>query len=738
MRNAYAKVFALSGPDKALHYSVPEGMALEPGCLAWVPLQGRRTLAVVLELGRAELPYALKPVTALIYKEPVLTPDLVALITWMKAYYAASIEALCQTFLPAVLRKGLSIKTETFLKACLAPEPEALEALRRRAPKQAALYEMVAQKGPLRQRDLTKDAGIGAGVIAGLVKRGWITQTLSQVQRRMRPEPMELKEPEARLELNKEQAAALKTIQNCIGSFNTVLLHGVTGSGKTEVYLRAIEGVLERGGQALYLVPELALTPQAFARLQQRFPNKSIALWHHQLSEGERLDTHRAASRGEVDIVLGARSAVFVPLPHLELILVDEEHEPSYKQEESPRYHGRDVAVYRAKCKNIPCVLGSATPSSESFLNAQQGRYHYCELTQRARAQSLPRLHLVDMRTELTKEGKPSGPLSRLLLDKLQERLDAGQQSILFINRRGYSRSCLCPQCGFKATCPACSLPLTYHRNDARLRCHLCQHDQEAFMRCPQCQSPKIQWKGLGTQRLEDILKRCFPQARIVRMDADTMSAKDSIGRCLRSLAAGQIDILVGTQLLAKGLDFPKVTLVGLMDADMAFNIPDFRARERGFQLLMQVSGRAGRAQDPGDVVIQTFDPGNRLFDWAKQGDTSAFLRDELSQRKELGYPPYRRLIRHLFLGPDPKQLGDWMQTWAQAIEHNTSALGDLHVLGPAPAALEKCNHNYRYHIWYFTARILDLLPGLLALKAALPLPKGLSERLDVDPVSVL
>lgn len=736
---SHVKVFTLSGPDCALHYSVPPGMHVPAGALVWVPLQGRKTVGIVLELGDTELPYALKPLVSLVYPEALLTADLLKLIAWMKAYYGTSVESLCQTFLPAVVRKGLAIKSELYVEANLQLDEGLLEKSRKRAPQQVALYEWLRDNNsPVSKKALLETQRTSPAVLEGLLKKGWILKTHKRIERRLAiTTPGGTGSPQAPV-LNAEQAAALATIETTLGGFQTLLLHGVTGSGKTEVYMQAIEKALQGGGQALYLVPELSLTPQVFGRLRERFLKKTVALWHHQLSDGERFDTYQAASRGAIDIILGARSAVFVPLPDLKLIIVDEEHEPSYKQEESPRYHGRNVAIYRAKCQKIPCILGSATPSTESFLNAEQGRYTYCQLTQRAAAQSLPRLQLVDMGLELSKTGALKGPLSRLLLDKLQDRLDLGQQSLLFINKRGYSRVCLCPQCHFKALCPGCALPLTYHRHDARLRCHLCQYDQAALTQCPQCRSPKIQWKGLGTERLEAVLARCFPQARIVRVDADTMAAKDSIGRCLSALARGEIDILVGTQLLAKGLDFPKVTLVGLIDADMAFNMPDFRARERGFQLLMQVSGRAGRAADAGEVIIQTFDPKNPLFTWARQGDTVGFLKDELAQRKELGYPPYRRLIRHLFTGPDVQALAHWTQQWAQLLEQHTPSLPPLEILGPAPAALEKCNHQYRYHFWYFSSSILTLLPQLLSLRKNFPLPKELSDRFDVDPVHLM
>ncbi len=730
--NYHAEILTLSGPDKALHYSIPEKLLVKKGSLVWVPLQGRKTLGLVLACKTEGLPYALKPILALVYEAPVLTEDLIELLLWMRSYYAVTAEGLLQTFLPAVVRKGFAMQTETTF--ALLASPADFEGFERRAPKQVALCRLLQEKGPLGQKILINKNGISLESLRGAAQKGWISSEKNRLERRLQPASLEA--PAAPCTLNDEQAQALALIESHLGHFKPILLDGITGSGKTEVYLRAMALVLKQGGQVLYLVPELSLTPQIYGRLHNRFADAALALWHHQLSDGERLDTHQAIARGAVNIVLGARSAVFVPLPKLQLIIVDEEHEPSYKQEDNPRYHGRDVAIYRSKCLNIPCILGSATPSTESFLNAQQGRYAHAILSKRAKAESLPKLHMVDMRLEMSKTGLPSGPLSRLLLDKLQERLDSGQQSLLFINRRGYSRSCLCPACGFKALCPACSLALTYHRHDERLRCHLCQYAIAAFQRCPQCQSPKIAWKGLGTQRLEAILQRCFPKARVVRVDADTMQGKESIVKCLSALAQGHIDILVGTQILAKGLDFPKVTLVGLIDADMAFNMPDFRAQERGFQLLMQVSGRSGRGDTPGEVVIQSFDPQNALFTWAKQGDTHGFLHAELAQRKELGYPPYRRLIRHLFLGPDLEALITWTQTWASLLKKHP--LPACEILGPAPAALEKCKHLYRYHFWYFTPSISALLPALLALRSQHPSPKTIEDRLDVDPVQVM
>jgi len=408
----------------------------------------------------------------------------------------------------------------------------------------------------------------------------------------------------------------------------------VTGSGKTEVYLQAVEHVLQRGGGALFLVPEVALAPQTVGRLRGRLESKGIqtVVWHSFLSDGERFDAWQALVRREARVVVGARSAIFAPIPDLQLIIVDEEHEPSYKQEDTPRYHGRDVAVYRASLLKALCILGSATPSLETLYNAERGKYALDRMPNRVDNRKLPTLHIVDMRVEyIRNKEKRKGPmiLSRMLVDAMKQRFEAREQTILFLNRRGYATSVLCMECGWVAESPNSSVTMTYHQTDDSLRCHLSGHSEQAPRRCPACGQDALRKRGHGTQRVESAAQAVLPRARIVRMDADAMSRKNLYRKILSDFRIGKIDVLVGTQMIAKGLDFPNVTLVGLVDADMSMHLPDFRAAERTFQLMVQVSGRAGRGDGHGEVVIQTFNPHSGPLLFARQRDFEGCREEE-------------------------------------------------------------------------------------------------------------
>ena len=541
--------------------------------------------------------------------------------------------------------------------------------------------------------------------------------------------------------LNEEQAAAVAAVRASLarGAFATHLLHGVTGSGKTEVYLAAVEAALAAGGGVIYLVPEVALTPQTVARLHGRLqaiePNHRVVVWHSHLGEGERFDGWRALATGEARVVVGARSAVFAPVRDLRLLVVDEEHEPAYKQDETPRYHGRDVAVYRAKLCRAVCLLGSATPSLESIANARAGKYGLLTLTRRVDNRQMPAITIVDMRVEVLRT-RGSTTLSRPLVDKLRDRLDRREQVILFINRRGYSSSLLCTECGHVETCPHCSIAMTYHRTDETLRCHLCGEQRPAPFACPQCRSPKIRWRGLGTQKVEEAVHRVAPRARIERMDSDTMAKKNRFRQVLTDFRLGRIDVLVGTQMIGKGLDFPNVTLVGLVDADLSMHVPDFRANERTFQLLVQVAGRSGRGERAGEVVVQTFTPHADAIQFARRGDFDGFVDAELKIRAQYGYPPSRHMIHHLFRGPNPEKLRFVAATWAKQAK---AKLGDtVEVRGPAPSPIEKIKDEYRYQLWYFTTNVTRVVPVLARLRDEFTWPEGVTQILDVDPMSMV
>ena len=740
-------VHPLAGFDKVLHYTVPEALRADvvPGVLVRVPVSHRLHLGIVGEIGPPkDFPVAkLKAVVEVVYPFPALPPDLMDLARWMASYYACGLDAVIETMIPAAVRRGAVIKQEKLLALARPATDEEIATLQKRAPQQAKLYAFVAEQSQPQAKSLVLERlGLTAAVVAALVKRGLVREELRRVERIAYADDwatgeLVASQPHA---LNPDQAQAVTALEGelATGKFGVTLLHGVTGSGKTEVYLRAIHTALANDGGVVFLVPEVALTPQTVARLRARLeaiaPGTRCVVWHSHLSEGERLDGWLALATGEARIVVGARSAVFAPVRNLRLVVVDEEHEPAYKQDETPRYHGRDVAVMRAKLNQARCVLGSATPSLESFANTEAGKYGLLQLAERVDNRKLPHIVVVDLRIEAAKQrGLPS--LSRQLVDKMQGRFERKEQTILFINRRGYSPSMQCKACGHTEECEHCSIALTYHRTDETLRCHLCDHRRPAPVRCPKCQAPEIRWKGLGTQRVEEAVKRVLPRARIERMDTDAMSKKNRFREILRDFRAGRIDVLVGTQMIGKGLDFPNVTLVGLVDADISLHVPDFRANERTFQLLVQVAGRAGRGDRAGEVIVQTFTPQSEPIQFSRHVDFAGFAASEMAQRKAFGYPPYRHLIQHQFRGRNAEKVQFFAAQWAKRVEEVFGKR--LELRGPAPSPTEKIKDEYRWQLWYFTPAVTPIMPELNRLRAEFAWPDDVSQVLDVDPVNL-
>lgn len=759
----FVGVHPLAGFDKLLHYRVPEPLlaGLEVGSLVRVPLLNRLALGIVGELGAPkDFPLEkLKSVAQLVQPFPALTPDLLRLARWMASYYACGLDTVIETMLPAAVRNAAGLKLEKLLAVTTKLTPEELAKLEQRAPRQAKLYRFLAQQFKPQKKSLVLTRlGVTAAVVAPLVKRGVLREEIRRVERVTYDDDWSAGELVAALPptLNAEQRAAGDALTASLAALSddsssasirpsggkkasATLLHGVTGSGKTEVYLRAIHDALALGGGVIFLVPEVALTPQTVARLRGRLqaiaPGQKTVVWHSHLSDGERLDGWYALASGEARVVVGARSAIFAPVRNLKLIVVDEEHEPAYKQDETPRYHGRDVAVMRAKLAGALCVLGSATPSLESFANAEAGKYRLLQLTQRVDARKLPDIDVVDMRIEIMRS-RGLTTLSRRLVNAMQARFERREQTILFINRRGYSSSMLCTECGHVEQCEHCSIAMTYHRTDERLRCHLCGSERPAPLACHKCRSAKIRWRGLGTQRVEEAVRRVLPKARLERMDADTMSKRHRFRQVLGDFRAGKIDVLVGTQMIGKGLDFPNVTLVGLIDADISMHIPDFRANERTFQLLVQVAGRAGRGDRAGEVVVQTFTPQAEAIQFSRHADFAGFAASELKQRRDFRYPPFRHLIHHGFRGPNPEKLQFFAEQWARRVE---GALGDrVELRGPSPSPIEKIKDEYRWQLWYFTTQVTRVVAELTKLRADFTWPDDMIEVLDVDPMNLV
>lgn len=544
--------------------------------------------------------------------------------------------------------------------------------------------------------------------------------------------------------LNAEQDQVLQRIGKAIQAetYHPFLLFGVTGSGKTEIYLRAIEQVIARGSQALLLVPEIALTAQMIAYFRQRIA-LPIAVVHSSLSRKDRLDTFRRIRRNQVSLVVGARSAIFAPLGRLKMIIVDEEHDPSYKQEEKLRYNARDLALVRGRMEDAVVILGSATPSLESFFNVQEKKIELLHLPSRIEKRPLPEVEVVDMRQE-KESGKGWSFLSRRLEESIGNTLARGEQTLLFLNRRGFSTFSLCRDCGFVFRCPNCSVSLVYHRSSRAFRCHYCDHDLPAPQGCPQCLSPRLELFGLGTQRLEEEIQKRFPEARVGRLDRDTASRKQAHQRILHQMRRGNINLLVGTQMIAKGHDLPRVTLVGVLAADLSLNIPDFRAAERTFQLLTQVAGRAGRSSWPGKVIIQTYNPDHYSIQMAKQQDFEGFYRKEACFRKEMGYPPFRRLVCLRIEGNSEQRVQQFSEMVAKMagnlLDREDRFHGKVEILGPSPAPLSRLRGKFRFQILLKGLRwdyLHDFTEIILAQGDKLQKEK-MKMTVDVDPVNML
>ena len=631
---------------------------------------------------------------------------------------------------------GVSMRTETWvvlLEEAVAGQ-EALATLQRRAPKQASVYLDLLHGEPERAAtSLYQKHAVDSTVLRALEKKGLVRREERELYRTPAFEPDRGAEHKHRL--NSEQRKAFEAIAAALDArrFSSILLHGITGSGKTEVYLQTIEHALAKGLSAIILVPEISLTPQTVGRFLARFDTR-IAVLHSGLSPGERYDEWRRAQRGEVRIVVGARSAVFAPLPDLGIIVVDEEHDTSYKQGETPRYHARDVAIVRAKFNKGVCVLGSATPSIESYHNSECGKSLRLELVRRATNASLPEVRLVDMREE-AKELSGEIILSRVLEREVKARSASGEQVILLLNRRGFSPFVLCPQCGWVAECNDCQVSLTFHSKGAFLSCHYCNARHEIPQVCGECHFNPLLFLGAGTQKVEDFLTRSFPDSRVERMDRDTTAGKGGHAKILGRFAAGEIDILIGTQMLAKGHDYPGVTLVGVINADTGLALPDFRAAENAFQLLTQVAGRAGRGDLPGTVIIQTYRPQHYAVQAASKHDYAAFYRQEIRQREKAGYPPFRRLVNFLLESEDPLEAERRVALLHRVVREQVEILGfrGVEILGPAPATIRRVKKKYRWNLGVFSKSAKRLNDLTRAVRADFAPRAGSRVQLKVD-----
>lgn len=577
-----------------------------------------------------------------------------------------------------------------------------------------------------------EEMGFSKSSIDTLMRKGFVEKYDAIVER----DPFETRvfEQDQKQQLTDDQQEAYKSILKSIQAHQqrTYLLHGVTGSGKTEVYLQTIEEVLKLGRQAMMLVPEIALTPQMVLRFKRRFGDE-VAVLHSGLSKGERYDEWQKIRDGKASVSVGARSSVFAPFKNLGMIIIDEEHESSYKQEDYPRYQARDIAQWRSQYHQCPLILGSATPSLETYARAEKGVYELLSLPNRVNQQALPEIEIVDMRAELSSGNRSM--FSEQLRKSIQQRLDKNEQIVLFLNRRGYASFMLCRDCGHVPQCPNCDISLTYHKSTDQLKCHYCGHQEVPPNKCPNCESEHIRQVGTGTQRVEELLQEAFQEARIIRMDVDTTSRKGAHEKLLDDFGAGKGDILLGTQMIAKGLDFPNITLVGVLNADTMLNLPDFRASERTYQLLTQVSGRAGRHEKEGEVIIQTYNPEHYAIKDVQANDYTAFFNKEMNYRKMGKYPPYFFLINFTIAHKEMKKVMEASKHIHKILlQHLTDkAL----VLGPSPAALSRINNEYRFQIlvkYKSEPALHEALKYLDDYYHDQYLKKKLSLKIDINP----
>lgn len=761
-------------------YRVPEPLQnrVLPGKRVLIPLGNQVARGIIFEVEPNDEVRDLKSIMAVLDREPVLSPEMLTLARWMADYYMAPLIKVVKAMIPSALddpSREILVPGELAVHKPLPPEineklgcswkdsnipPEKLAELftngqvrvevtgneesyspgvqyvlspgvsdeviariEKKAPRQArALQFFRDQRAPVPERRAVE--AVGAAVLKRLVAKGLIER--KEIVPGFHQDPL----------LNQEQARAVERILAALDreENRTFLLFGVTGSGKTEVYLKALEHARRKGKQSLVLIPEIGLTQQITGIFEKRLGPR-VSVLHSRLTDSERVLEWLRTRRGEADVVVGARSAVFAPFKDLGLIIIDEEQEPSFQQEESPRYHAREVAMKRAELNDAVVVLCSATPSLESFHRAQTGEYELLRLNHKIASSGRRDIRIVDIKRNYRSGNQAVSPE---LLDELKECLRTKYQAIVFINRRGYSTAVLCPTCGHVLTCKSCEVALIYHRDINRVVCHYCGKEQAVPQQCPGCNKNSLRFLGTGSQKVEEELRNLLPEARIVRMDTDSTRGRGDHGRIIQSIREKKIDIVVGTQMIAKGFDFPGVAVVGVVNADPLLGLPDFRARERAFQLLVQVAGRAGRGSSGGKVVIQTLEPDDVFFELVQDEDYEGFYREEIAFRSALGYPPFTHLVKLMFTGPDEDLIREEADYTRTLLEEMTGELDeDIDILGPAPCIRRKIKNRYRYQILLKSPN-LDLMRGITRCIIDRRLPARVRLDIDVDPLAMI
>lgn len=736
----FASVILDVAVDKILDYglSADQASTAKRGMRVEVPVKGYLRTGYIYAIKDTPGFPKVQGISRFTTESELITEDLFELGVWMSKYYCVTLRETFQMMLPAVIRKDTTHKQQLFVMRGKTREElkEYCEKIRNQSSPQAAVLDVMLQvKKGILLSELLEQTGGSRSPVNTLAKNGWLHVDIVRIDRSplVNEEYFQTK-PKA---LNPEQAQALTSIQATLHDkrFATHLLYGVTGSGKTEVYLQAIDTALKLGYGTLMLVPEISLTTQTIERFRSRFEGK-IAILHHRLSNGERFDEWHKIHRGEAQIVIGARSAVFSPIQRLGLIIVDEEHEHSYKQSESaPCYHARDVAVMRGKMTNSAVILGSATPCLESFHNASKGKYALNTLNQRADAASIPSFTIVDMQREFER-AKGYTNFSEPLLKGIKERHEKGQQTILFLNRRGYHTTLLCQGCGQSVSCAHCAVSLTFHLGHNHLACHLCGYTvSPPPTECPLCRKGQtMKFRGVGTEQIQKALHAIFPDIRTIRIDADSTRHKGSQQKLLRDFGSGKADLLIGTQMIAKGLHFPEVTLVGVLNSDAGLNIPDFRASETVFQLITQVAGRAGRGRSKGEVIVQTSSPTNSTIMMAASQDFATFYEEEMKVREMFGYPPFSSLAKLTFSGASEQETRQAAETFRQHLAKCLPKEFSIHPI--IPSGYAKIKDKFRFQLLLRGPSVYPMTQAIHDGKSQVPMPKTVYLLVDINPTS--
>ncbi len=700
--------------DKTFTYHIPDGMKAKEGMRALVPF-GRRNIEgfIIRIYDEVELDYEVKDIIQLVDEKPVLNEEMLELGKYISKKTLSPLTLSYQTMLPS----GLKAKEKTNINKKIVKYLHVLKDGEFKGEKQKQVFDYVKKNNLVLKTEANK---ISSSAVKTLINNGYLEEVEKEVYRLDEEVEVEKKH----YDLTEEQAKVLESVK--FDKFKPYLLHGVTGSGKTLVYIRLIEKVLKQGKEAILLVPEISLTPQVVDIFKKRF-GKTIAILHSGLSNGEKYDEWRKIERKEVSIVIGARSAIFAPFTNLGIIIIDEEHSNTYKQDNVPRYNAIDVALRRGKTYNIPVVLGSATPSVESYTRAKAGIYELLVMKNRVN-KKMPKVYLVDMKDEFKKGNRV---FSDIFKEKMNDRLSKNEQVLVLLNRRGYSTVITCKECGFTHKCPNCDIPLTYHKNGNIMKCHYCDYKVPRLLECPKCHSKNINSLGMGTEKLESLIKEEFKDAKVIRMDQDTTRNKGAHKRIIDDFKEGKYNVLVGTQMIAKGLDFPKVTLVCVVNGDATLNIPDFRSSERTYELLSQVSGRAGRDKLDGEVIIQGFNVSHYSIVYAKNNDYESFYNEEMKIRKVLKYPPYYNLCLIKVSGKN------YDEVYSEASKITTYLKSNLNniVLGPASASMPKINNIYYVQIIIKFKNTKEILSYLEFIREHYK--KKINVDIDLNPLKI-